>query len=52
MSYPGSKGWYVKQLKEKGIYHHPVERKKLETYKTYILRKLYFELVADKEAGK
>ncbi|WP_010676372.1 DUF2639 domain-containing protein [Bacillus timonensis] len=50
MAYPGSKGWYIKQLKEKGILQHPVERKKLETYKTYILRKLYFELVVDKEA--
>ncbi|MDR4889370.1 DUF2639 domain-containing protein [Bacillus sp. HNG] len=52
MAYPGSKGWYVKQLKEKGIHQHPVERKKLETYKTYILRQLYFELVVDKEAKK
>ncbi|MFT4413014.1 DUF2639 domain-containing protein [Fredinandcohnia humi] len=49
MAYPGSKGWYVKVLKENGIYQHPVERKKLETYKTAILRRLYFDLVVDKE---
>ncbi|WP_453994209.1 DUF2639 domain-containing protein [Bacillus nitroreducens] len=52
MAYPGSKGWYVKALKEKGIYHHPVERKKLETYKTYVLRQLYFDLVVEKEENK
>lgn len=49
MAYPGSKGWYVKQLKENGILHHPVDRKKLETYKTAELRRLYFEKVAKKE---
>ena len=49
MAYPGSKGWYVKQLKENGILHHPVDRKKLEVYKTAILRKLYFDLVVDKK---
>lgn len=52
MAYPGSKGWYVKQLKERGVHQHPVERKKLETYKTAALRKLYFDLVADKETNK
>jgi hypothetical protein len=41
MAYIGSKGWYVAKLKEQGIRRHPIERKKLELYKTYILRKLY-----------
>ncbi|MFB6466159.1 DUF2639 domain-containing protein [Cytobacillus sp. Hz8] len=36
MAYPGSKGWYVQKLKELGVSKHPVDRKKLELYKTYI----------------
>lgn len=34
MAYFGSKGWLIQQLKEAGIRYHPVERKKLETYRT------------------
>lgn len=49
MAYPGSKGWYVQQLKTKGINKHPVERKKLETYKTHILRGLYYEIVLNQK---
>lgn len=43
MAYPGSKGYYVQKLKEKGIRRHPTEHKKLENYKTFVVRNLYFE---------
>ncbi|WP_243386980.1 YflJ family protein [Bacillus kexueae] len=49
MAYFGSKGWYIKHLKDAGITKHPEELRKLELYKTYVLRNLYFELVAKKE---
>ncbi|WP_170007128.1 YflJ family protein [Bacillus fonticola] len=52
MAYFGSKGWFVQQLKENGIRYHPVERKKLETYKTHILRNLYRDLVENKSENK
>ena len=41
MAHIGSKGWYVVKLKELGVTKHPIERRKLEQYKTYILRQLY-----------
>lgn len=44
MAYTGSKGWYVARLKEFGVKEHPVERRKLELYKTYILRGLYEQI--------
>jgi hypothetical protein len=34
-----SKGWYIQQLKSAGISKH--EQKKLETYRTHVLAKLY-----------
>ncbi|MRX70704.1 DUF2639 domain-containing protein [Bacillus lacus] len=40
MAYYGTKGWYIQELKKQGISKHPVERRKLELYKTYILRNL------------
>ncbi|WP_072136199.1 DUF2639 domain-containing protein [Bacillus kwashiorkori] len=43
MAYKGSKGWYVKELKNMGIKKHPIEQKPLGKYKTYILRKLYLQ---------
>lgn len=43
MAYQYSKGWFIQQLKQKGIFKHPIERKKLELYKTSIIRNLYFE---------
>lgn len=49
MAYPGSKGWYVGELKKLGISKHPIERRKLELYKTYIVRNLYKEIVDNKE---
>lgn len=49
MAYTGSKGWYVAKLKELGIRTHPIERKKVELYKTYILRKLYVQQVQAKK---
>ncbi|WP_243387265.1 YflJ family protein [Bacillus kexueae] len=36
--YFGSKGWYVKELKKRGIRDY--EGRKLESYKTHILAKL------------
>ncbi|TKC19566.1 DUF2639 domain-containing protein [Robertmurraya kyonggiensis] len=48
MAYQGSKGWYVQKLKELGVHYHPVERKKLETYKSYVLRNLYLEIIEKK----
>jgi hypothetical protein len=48
VAYQGSKGWYVHKLKELGVYYHPVERKKLELYKAYILRNIYLEVMEKK----
>ncbi|MBP2239450.1 hypothetical protein J2Z40_000003 [Cytobacillus eiseniae] len=44
MAYKGSKGWYIQKLKEAGIRKHPVDLRKLELYKTYIVRNLYLEM--------
>lgn len=44
-----SKGWYIARLKEKGIHTHPLFKKKLESYKTYVVRNLYIEHVEEKE---
>ncbi|WP_423407092.1 DUF2639 domain-containing protein [Heyndrickxia sp. MSNUG] len=44
MAYEGSKGWYIKELKKMGITKHPIEKRKLELYKTYVVRSLFFEL--------
>ncbi len=43
MAYQYSKGWYLQELKKMGIYHHPVDKRKLESYKTFVIRNLYFE---------
>jgi hypothetical protein len=48
MAYQGSKGWYVQELKKLGITKHPVERKKIELYRTYIIRNLYVQYTAEK----
>jgi hypothetical protein len=45
LAYKYSKGWFLAQLKAKGITKHPAERRKLESYKTYVVRKLYEELI-------
>ncbi|MCD8502880.1 MAG: YflJ family protein [Bacillaceae bacterium] len=37
----GSKGWYVAELKKRGIRY--IDQKKLETFKTYVLANLYAE---------
>ena len=42
-----SKGWFVQQLKAANI--SKIDGRKLESYKTYILRNLYAELI---EQGK
>ncbi|MFJ7678305.1 DUF2639 domain-containing protein [Peribacillus sp. NPDC097264] len=41
MAHQYSKGWFIQQLKTAGISYHPIERRKLELYKTYELRHLY-----------
>ncbi|PLR78389.1 DUF2639 domain-containing protein [Bacillus sp. V3-13] len=48
MAYRGSKGWYISQLKAAGVTRHPVERRKLELYKTYVVRNLYLEMIGKK----
>jgi hypothetical protein len=40
-----SKGWFIQQLKNQGITKHPIERRKLELYKTYVLRNLYTQFI-------
>ncbi|MDR0137479.1 YflJ family protein [Metabacillus idriensis] len=47
MAYYGSKGWYVKKLREMGITKHPIERRKLKLYKTFVLRNLYFRFTQE-----
>ncbi|MEC2077164.1 YflJ family protein [Metabacillus fastidiosus] len=49
MAYFGTKGWYIKELKALGMTKHPIERRKLELYKTYVVRNLYIEAVAEKK---
>ena len=41
MAHQYSKGWFIQQLKTAGIRYHPIERRKLELYKTFELRRLY-----------
>lgn len=50
MAYKGSKGWYIQKLKEAGIKRHPIELRKLELYKTYVVRNLYYELFEKEES--
>lgn len=50
MAYKGSKGWYIQKLKEAGIKRHPIELRKLELYKTYVVRNLYHELYEKNES--
>lgn len=47
MAHIYSKGWFVQQLKAANI--SKIDGRKLESYKTYILRNLYAELI---EQGK
>lgn len=47
MAYQYSKGWFIQQLKDAGISYHPIERRKLELYKTFVLRRLYEDLKKD-----
>ncbi|MBS4176663.1 DUF2639 domain-containing protein [Lederbergia citrea] len=48
MAYRYSKGWYIAQLKEMGIRYHPEKKKKLESYKTYILRNLHDKMSSER----
>ena len=49
MAYQFSKGWYLQELKKAGINYLPLEKRKLENYKTFVVRNLYFEKVAKKK---
>ncbi len=51
MAYQGSKGWYIAKLKEFGVNRHPIELRKLELYKTYEVRKIYQQVLANKKQG-
>jgi hypothetical protein len=51
MAYYGSKGWFVQELKKLGIYRHPVDLRKIETYRTAVLRSLYFKYKDTQPAG-
>jgi hypothetical protein len=44
MAYEGTKGWYIQELKKIGVTKHPVEKRKLELYKTFVVRNLYLEM--------
>jgi hypothetical protein len=50
VAYQGSKGWYIQKLKEMGINKHPVDSRKIELYKTYIVRNLYIEALKKNQA--
>lgn len=49
MAYQFSKGWYLQELKKMGVNYHPIEKRKLENYKTFVVRNLYFEKLAKKK---
>ncbi|GAA2705124.1 DUF2639 domain-containing protein [Cytobacillus oceanisediminis] len=51
MAYQGAKGWYIQKLREKGITKHPVELRKLELYKTFVVKKLY-DASVEKQAAE
>lgn len=52
MAYTHSKGWYVSQLRDRGISRHPIELKKLKLYKTYIVRNLYLSMINENIESK
>ncbi|RDI43117.1 DUF2639 domain-containing protein [Falsibacillus pallidus] len=52
MAYRYSKGWFIQQLKTIGLTKHPIERKKLELYRTFVVRNLYEEHFGPTEAEK
>lgn len=47
MAHIGSKGYYVKKLKDQGI--REIEGKRLESFKTYYLANLYDRYVKAKQ---
>ncbi|PLT34997.1 YflJ family protein [Bacillus sp. V5-8f] len=49
MAHIYSKGWFIQRLTEAGITMHPVERRKLQLYKTYVLRNLYKDIIESKQ---
>jgi hypothetical protein len=50
MAHLYSKGWFIQRLKEANVTKW--EGRKLEAYKTYIVRNLYFELIEEKSRNK
>ncbi|RFU65409.1 YflJ family protein [Peribacillus glennii] len=49
MAHIYSKGWFIQRLVEAGITRHPLERRKLQLYKTYVLRNLYEKFVENNQ---
>jgi hypothetical protein len=47
LAHVGSKGYYVKKIKDHGIRDY--DRKRLESFKTYFLINLYDKLIKNKE---
>ncbi|WP_110927832.1 YflJ family protein [Bacillus massiliglaciei] len=45
MAYLYTKGWFIRELKARGITKHPIEGKKLELYKMHVLRNLYAQII-------
>jgi hypothetical protein len=43
VAFAGSKGWYIKKLRGAGITKHPIDKKKLELHKTFVIKKIYEE---------
>jgi hypothetical protein len=41
VAFAGSKGWYIKKLRGAGITKHPIDKKKLELHKTFVIKKIY-----------
>ncbi|MBO8177352.1 YflJ family protein [Aeribacillus pallidus] len=52
MAFKYSKGWFVQQLKEAGVRNHPQDFRKIELYKTPILRQLYAQYVNEGRQAK
>lgn len=40
-----SKGWFVKELRARGVMVHPLLRNHLGLYKESVLRHLYYKLI-------
>lgn len=50
MAYVGTKGYYVKKLKEHGV--RTIDRKSIKKYKTHILANLLDEITKENNTNK